>query len=445
MEETLLGSIEWSLLLKLIIAFATGALIGTEREKARLEKKEEDTAVFPGVRSFGLMSILGALSICLVKFFPSEGLSLVVVGSMFIISILILAGFTLYRIYHAKEHGITTPIALALAYLLGVLVGIGLLLEAIAISIFVTFVLAIKLSVERALRGITYKELLSALQIGIMVFLLGPFVFIQELTDPVFHVISFRTLYIFFVVILCISYLSYMVLKLKRKGGLEIVSFFGGLVNSEATTVSFTRLCFKLSVENTLPIVAKGVVLANLAMVARNLFLLIIFYSILKVGVSNIWYFTFLGFLASLLTGYATIALVSRKESEIELEEALESPLSYRIAFKACVIFLVVLTATTLAVKHLGEIGVLAIGGLGGIASTTAVIFTILSLIESKSIDLSAGLAAILLSTATAILNKFIYLKALKAPKVLIKDLGWRLLFMSIPLFLTSILLVMGT
>ncbi|RLE78436.1 MAG: hypothetical protein DRJ52_10475 [Thermoprotei archaeon] len=262
------------------------------------------------------------------------------------------------------------------------------------------------------------------------------------MTDPIFHLVSFRTLYIFFVAILCISYLSYMVLKLRSSSGLEIVSFFGGLVNSEATTVSFTRLCFKSSLENITPVVSRGVIVANLAMISRNFFLVLLFFSLLKRGTPDIWYFSFLAFTTSLLTGYATIALVSPKKSRVKLEDMLESPLSYRIAFKACIVFLVVLTATALAVKHLGEVGVLAVGGIGGIASTTAVIFTILSLIERGSIEVSAGLAAILLSTATAVLNKFLYLKALKAPRVLFKDLGWRLVFTSIPLFLSSILLL---
>ena len=43
-----------------------------------------------------------------------------------------------------KEAGITTPLALSLTFAVGILIGLDRLIEAIATSVFVTFMLAIK-------------------------------------------------------------------------------------------------------------------------------------------------------------------------------------------------------------------------------------------------------------------------------------------------------------
>ncbi|HDI02273.1 MAG TPA: MgtC/SapB family protein, partial [Ignisphaera sp.] len=182
-EALFLPSVDqWYLLVKILISFLAGALIGLEREKAKTStlKEEGEAAEFPpGVRSFGFISILGLFSITIPQILGQtigfiEFVRIMPVAiTVLAVSIIVL--YSAYRLLILKEAGITTPLALSIAFAIGVLIGLDRLIEAVATSVFVTFMLATKLRIEALIRFITYEELLSMLEIGIIVFLLGPF------------------------------------------------------------------------------------------------------------------------------------------------------------------------------------------------------------------------------------------------------------------------------
>ncbi len=443
---------EWDILVKIVVSFLAGALIGLEREKAKrtISKEESEYGTPPGVRSFGFMALLGSLTITIPVFASKtiEGFGQTIAVSislgMSILSILVVGIYSYYRLIILREPGITTLVALALAYAIGVGIGLGLFLESIAASVLITFMLAVKLRIEEAVRILTYEELLSALEIGIIVFLLGPFLAV-DITDPWLHVINLRVLYGFFVIILILSYIGYILVKALGPRALTYFAFFGGLVHSEATVISITRLGLKIKREDD---IIKGSIAAITAMVLRNLFLILGLTVLIAppeiLGMELL--LTVTGFLLTILVGVFILSF--RKMSKGEKLETLqtgltiEKPVSYSIALKALLVFIVVLLATTIASNIAGETGVLISSIAGGLVSAEATIFTASTLQITGRISSQIALASAILATSSAVLNKLIYMRVAGASGSLLRKLVLSIVLMTIPLIITALVLL---
>jgi len=440
---------QWYLLVKILISFLAGALIGLEREKAKTSvlKEEGESGLPPGVRSFGFISLLGLFSIVIPQIVgQSVGLIefvriLPIAITILTVSIIVL--YSAYRLLMVKEAGITTPLALSLTFAVGILIGLDRLIEAIATSVFVTFMLAIKLRIEALIRFITYEELLSMLEIGIIVFLLGPFLAV-DVYDPVLHVINFKVLYIFFVVILVFSLLGYFLVKIKGPKAIEYFSFFGGLVHSEAAVVSVIKLRRHLRIPNS--IVSGSIIIASTAMIFRNIMLtlvmLIVTVSHLVLGEIPFMVFA-IAFLISALEGYFMVKLAFATPIPVSEEKIkgmeIAKPISYSIALKALLIFAAMLIVVTYTTFAFGKHGVIISSIFGGLVSAEALIFTVFSLLSAKKIAVNTALAAALLATGSAILNKIFFAKAAGAESNILKQIIWQLAILSLPVEIAGI------
>ncbi len=433
---------DWELLLRLMISFMSGALMGLEREKYKIVRYglEESEQAAPGVRSFGFISLMGAFTVVLPMVSNNGAISFPMSISFMFLSVAIIGAYTIYRFMVLKEGGITTSIALGIAYAVGIMAGMGLLLEAIAIAIFSAFALAVKLRIEKVIRGMTYHELISALEIGVLVFLIGPF--IPEGYDPLFHIVNFRMLYLFFVIILIISYLGYISLKTIGLNFIEYFSMLGGLVHSEATTVSIVSLYRKGVISRNLMM---GSLIATItAMIVRNCALVLALTSLSTRGIvleEDIAY-ALLGLIPSAVIGYVLFKFLLVKNGERPEKLSLESPFSFKVAFKALVTFTAILVITAMATRVFGVAGVLGSSILGGLVSAEAVIFTVFSLASAESASLELAIVCSLCATLSSVLNKVLFAKAMGADNRFIKDMWWRILLIIIPLILASIMLM---
>lgn len=433
------------------ISFLAGALIGLEREKARrtISKEESEYATPPGVRSFGFIGLLGMFTIAIpmyaAKVLPEKFSSIISFSltiAFAVLAMLVVGMYSYHRLVIQREPGITTLVALSLTYAIGVGIGLGLLFESIAASVLVTFMLAIKLRIEEVVKVLTYEELLSALEIGIIVFLLGPFLAV-DITDPWLHVINLRILYGFFVIILVLSYVGYILVKILGPKALSYFAFFGGLVHSEATVISITRLGLRL---NRYRDIIVGVIAATTAMVLRNMFLILGLLALTATHGLPTWdiVMIILMFLASILVGGVIAGLVRRSklDSELTRELKVEKPISYGLALKALLVFIVVLLATTFASNIAGEQGVLASSIVGGLVSAEATIFSVNSLRIAGRISSNIALASSMLATISAVLNKLIYIRVAGAPSNMYLRLVLTLITITVPLIVGVIVIL---
>ena len=116
-------------------ALGCGLLMGVERER---RKGEGPFRALAGVRSFALASLAGATAALM------DAMALVVVGGVFIAAL----GLTAYARDRSGDPGVTTEIALFVAYLIGVLCVHNQVLAA-ALAVVVTGLLAARDGLHR--------------------------------------------------------------------------------------------------------------------------------------------------------------------------------------------------------------------------------------------------------------------------------------------------------
>ncbi len=390
---------------KIIIGFLVGAIIGLERQFTREEGLSERR---PGIRTFGLISLLGTIT-AILAIEPGFKEALIL-GAIF--TIILIFMYSVFRfLYYIKDVGITTSVALAISYFLGVLVGFNQITLGITLSIFVTFILAIKESVSEIVRSLEYEEIKSALQIGILALLLLPL--IPDIVDPIFGVINVRIFFYFLILVLFLGFLAYMALrKLGPAQGLITFSIIGSVINSEAVTVNLVRL-YK---ENPYgeetgehKIISSGVLLANTTMIIRTLFLTMILawgdlFIISRITVALAFPVIVGMFVAYLRFHKKLRRMIHRIE--------LGSPLSYKTATRFALVFTAIVFITVAFEHVIPNLGLYVGSIIGGFVSNAAVVLSIMSLYSAGRINAEMALTAIVLGTIAAVCNKLLYVRA---------------------------------
>ncbi|MHA2395914.1 MAG: DUF4010 domain-containing protein [Candidatus Thorarchaeota archaeon] len=261
------------LIVKTLLGFVVGALIGLERQK------KMDTTRIAGVRSFGLHSLLGTLAA-----YSSQiiGESVILIYAIVVSGILITTQ-VYYKLFRTPGKGFTTPLVFAISFVLGVLVGLdtpapgqilgtlGVLAMTVSFGVFV--VLWFKDELAHAVEVISRDEMISAVELGVIILFLWPLipetVMLGTIEYPSF------TIYLLVVILLAISFANYLLVKKYKDRGVYFFGFFGGLANSEAAVSSVTDFYVNSERKGSGKI-SLSVVFANVAMVVRNGFLLII-------------------------------------------------------------------------------------------------------------------------------------------------------------------------
>lgn len=390
--------VDLQLMTKIVLSFSAGSLIGLERERAKSSS--------PGVRSIGFLALLGCLAAALPLHLPGSVLHPFTSLTLMMLVLAIVGIYTYQKLAVERSGGITTPAALSLAYAAGVLIGLGRMVEGIALCFMTSLALAAKLSVEKLVNFVTYRELLPAFELGVIVFLLGPLLPLNY-TDPFIRVVSVGSLYIFFVTVLTLSYAGYIAVKLKGTSAIDYIAFVGGLANSEATVVS----SLKAGGEK---IASRTTLLANTAMITRN-FLVFSLLALTQGWLDRTPLLVgFLAFSASIAAAYilSRFTYVNSEELTLELQ-----PLSYSLAARATALFALALLLSALATLTMGEFGIISASLVGGLVSSSTIVFSSLSLAAGGYITFRAAVAAVLISTAVAVLNKMFYAGVL---------LGWK-------------------
>lgn len=404
---------------KIIIGFLVGAIIGLERQLSVIKKtcgdscKEEndEKEIKPGVRTFGLTSLYGTITLIFVQ---QYSLPEFLYFSM--ISIIVIVAIYTALKYYVGDFGITTPIALTLSYILGVLVGVGEISLSITLSVLITFILASKNYVKGVLEAIEFKEIRSALEIGILFFLLFPIV--PNTLDPLFHSINLRTFYLFLVMVLSLSFIAYIaVKKLSPLRGTLTFSTFGALFSSEGVTISLMRIYKEERREEVRRLSRLGVLEANLVMIIRT----IAFTALLIVQYVPAIIDLTIYMLPSILIGTALTANRYLQEKKVEIGKIdIENPLSYTTATKFVLVFISITFLVVFFEKIFSYYGVLAGSFIGGFVSNLAISLSVASLLTTGEIDMKLAEISILLGTLSAVLNKVIYVAAeVKRDKIL--------------------------
>lgn len=370
--------------LKAAVAVAVGMLVGIEREWSQKDI---------GVRTFALAALLGLLSSLI-----SQPIMLVSAGA-----VLLIIAFINYRAERTSgKLEATTSIALMLVFVMGVLVGHGHLFTPVACAILVTMLLSLKPQLRAFAGDLQPQEIRSALLLALFGFVIWPllpsgFIDPWSLFDP-------RQIWIIVIVVACLGFVNYVLLRVYGSRGIYSTALLGGLVNSTATVA---ELATRLPAAGLGDRLAPAVLLTSTAMFVRNLIILAIF---AHAAAARAWFpllamtaVTVLWIVKPLRAEQRTASGATEKPTRLT---NLGSPVSIATVLKFAVLFVAIQVAGTLAQRWLGTSGlqiVSAIGGLVSSASTTAAAADLA--FHGKALAMQAALAVVLTSISSAAVN----------------------------------------
>jgi len=364
--------------LKVGITVALGLLVGFEREWSNKDI---------GVRTFTMVALLGLIGSLL-------GAEALLISGM---GVLVLAVFANLRgITVARKLEATTSLALVLIFLLGILVGEGHIFTPVACSILVAMLLALKPQFRAFAGGLTQQEVRSAILLALLGFVIWPLL-PDRYVDP-WHLIQPREAWIIVVVIACLGFMNYVLLRVYGSRGVYLTAILGGLVNS---TASAAELASTLSATGLGFLAVPVVLLTSVAMFLRNIVILAIFsHSAVRTAAPPL--------LAMTAVTAFWIYRDYRNAESAEGGPALEmtSPISLPKILRLAFLFLAVQVVATLGQRHFGSTGFEAASLLGGFVSSASSTAAAANLTVHRAVTpAAAGIAAVLTSIASASMN----------------------------------------
>ncbi len=430
------------LVLRLLVGFAVGGLIGLERQK----KQEHDRTI--GVRSFGLHSLLGTLA---AYSYLVSGNPLVLIYAT-TVSIMIVGVHLYQKIIRSMRKGMTTTIVFAMSYVLGALVGFDtppegqllgtLQILAMTVSFLVFLVLGFKQELASAVAGISHEEMISAVELGVLLLFFWPLV---PETIPVPGLASgfpIFTTYLLIVILLSISFANYLLIKKYRDRGEYFFGFFGGFANSEATVSSLTDNYVKTG-RTKIGLTSVSTIFANVSMVIRNGVLVVILDPTL-----SIFRYYLLPLIILLIVGAIRFIYQEQHEKEEEKQELdakLVSPFEFGAAIRFAVVFGFILYISLLAQAVASDLGFLIAATIGGLVNAGAIVTTAALAYGAGGISLVTAAYAVIISTMMAVMNKIIFVYQADRDSKLVRVVARDALLMAAGVVIYLLLIITGT
>lgn len=427
------------LIIKILLGFVVGALIGLERQK-KLEAER-----VAGVRSFGLHSLLGTLAAYSYEILSEP----VILVYAIVISGILVATQIYYKMFRTMGRGLTTPLVFAISFVLGVLVGLDIPPEgqlvgtlgvfAMTVSFGVFLVLSFKEELAHAVEVITRDEMISAVELGVIILFLWP---IMPQTVQIGTIVfpAFQT-YLLIVILLTVSFVNYILVKKYKDRGVYFFGLFGGLANSEAAVSSVTDFYVREDRRGGGKI-SVSILLANVAMVLRNGFLLLLIDN-------TLWMIRLYIVPIAILLVVSMVKLIieDRKnagQKETMFDTRLVSPFKFGPALRFGAIFTAVYIVQLLLTETFSEIGLFIAALVGGFVSAGAVVASAATLFITGEVSVSVAIYAAILATTVSVLNKMFYVYLADRETKLLKTVARDCIIVAGLILFYLLLLVLG-
>jgi uncharacterized membrane protein (DUF4010 family) len=374
----------------LLTALAVGLLIGLQRGWS--ERSGEEGSRVAGIRTFGLISLLGALWQLLSA--THGPLTLAVAFGAF--ALLIVAGAVL-EIRGKNNYSITTPVAALIAFALGALAMAGHLALAAATSVLTTVLLGLKPVLHGWLRRLEPQELNATFMLLLISVVLLP-VLPDRTFDP-WEALNPYKIWWMVVLISAMSFTGYFAIKTVGAGkGILLTGLFAGLVSSTAVTLSMARLAKTQPALHRLA--AASVCVASATMFVR----LLLVAGFVQPGLVK-------SLAAPLLVmagvGYLSLYwLLHEGSGDLEGRTMpLDNPFEFGVALRFGALLAVILLLTRILAERYGNAGLYLLAGLAGVSDVDAITLSIAPLAgESLSMD-TATYAIILAAAANTVVK----------------------------------------
>lgn len=357
----------------LLVALAIGLLIGVERGWQERDSKEGQRIA--GVRTYGLIGLLGGVLGVLSVNFGSLILGLGLIGLLILLGL-----FYLAKQMREGEWSITSLIAAILVYLLGALAVTGQAVIASALAVVMVLLLSNKPVLHGWIKKLEAIELKAAIQLLLMSVVLLP-VLPDQGYGP-FQVLNPYKIWWMVVLIAGISFVGYFAIKIGgTRRGILFTGLFGGLASSTAVTLHLSRLG-KQAVEIR-SVIASAILIACGTMYLRMLILVAILDSSL---LASLWLpiviMAALTYLPSLFWWHRDNQHLAGPVS------AITNPLEIRAALGFGLLLAIVMFLAVFLRETFGDAGVLVLATVSGIADVDAIVLSLIGMTESISVQL---------------------------------------------------------
>lgn len=359
------------------LAILLGALMGLERER-----KEERLA---GFRTFILVTLLG--SICGQVSLASSGHWIIFAGF-----IAITVQSVMLHILRMKENisvGLTTAIALLVAYGIGVLVALDQTAVAVALSLVTTVLLYFKPQMHEFSKKLSEKDIFAIFQFGLIAFIILPL--LPDRGFGPYDALNPYNIWLMVVMISALNLTGYVTLKLVgQQWSGPVLGILGGMVSSTATTLSFSR-----HAKRTPDFSLMGAVVVSLAstvVLARIAFL---------VGIVH------LDLLAELVIPLAGMFLVGLIPVFVAWKKASQhdapvpetrNPMELKQALFFGLLYAIILLAVSAGENVFGDKGVYVISWISGLTDVDAITLSNTRLVKTGTLQPGPAAISILIA-----------------------------------------------
>ncbi|MGQ4556686.1 DUF4010 domain-containing protein [Halobellus sp. GM3] len=373
------------LVLRLLVAFGLGALIGLERERS------ESGGSFAGSRTFPLFALYGALVFAFFRdAFPLA----------FAVLVLPLTVAYAGKVWYERDLGLTTLAAALLTTLLGAMVMHSDRGATIAVVVggAITVLLSVKDPIHEFADRIEESEQRASAKFILIVLVVLPSL-PNRPVDAIYG-LNPRFVWLMVVFVTGLGFVAYLLGRvLGPERGIALTGIVGGFVSSTATTVSMAG---KTAQNETLyRICAFAVVTASIVMFPRAL---------VEVSVVNPALLPRVALPLGVMTAVGTVAaaLLYWRTAAGETVEAdeLKNPFRLRPALAFGAVFAVVLLVSEYANQWFGTSGVYATAFVSGLADVDAMTITLSRLAAEGTVSPSVATTGIVIAAIANTLVK---------------------------------------
>lgn len=362
---------EPEILVRLALALAIGLLFGLER--GWHERGQSEGERVAGVRTFALTGLLGGIAAWLALLTSP----VVLAAALFGLGALVAVSYWV-QLSAAEDSGLTTEVALLLAFALGAASVLGNMVPAAAVAVVAALLLTMKARLHRWIAQIDRLELDAVFKLGLISVVVLP-VLPNEGFGPGGTLNPYE-LWWAVVVVAGLSFSGYLGIRLAGAGlGIVMTGVFGGLASSTSTSLVLARLARAHPALSAVS--AAAIVVAGSITFMRILVLVAIFQPVLVAPLALP-----MGVMASTgMVGAALIHLVANggEQAGQEVPE-----LSNPLELTAAVLFGAVLAVVLLGIHYLrdwlGTTGVYAAAAVSGLTDVDALTISISRLVEQE-------------------------------------------------------------
>ncbi|WP_245688238.1 MgtC/SapB family protein [Thiohalomonas denitrificans] len=343
---------------RLAIALALGLLVGLER--GWQGREEEEGHRVAGIRTFGLIGLLGAVWALLAEQYGALVLGIAYLGFAAAVTSAYILGA-----HSDRGYGITTVVAALLTFALGALAIQGYTAIAAAATVVMTTLLGMKPILHRWLTQLEQRELFATLKL-----LLISVVLLPILPNSGYGPSGALNPYVIWwlvVLIAGISFVGYFAIKIAgTRIGIFLTGIFGGLASSTALTLDLSRLGKRNRGIHAL--LAAGVVVAATTMFPRVLIeVAVVNPGLLDALVAPLAAMSAAGY------GFVLWTWFSEKRRTQQQPIRLQNPFELLPALKFGALLVAVMLAAKFAQLWFGDVGIYVTAALSGIADVDAI------------------------------------------------------------------------